>query len=716
MTIAHRISHGDAIRLGCMAGHQLQGAPTMRCWYGEWTSPQPQCIAAPCALPTIRNGYYSGGYRSGLTISHGSVIEFHCKPNYVRGVQEPPRCFEGRLMPEPPHCIEHDLVMNVIDDKAINADESVISVPKTQVLSPTGGSESTITYNTSTPSEMLWCEPPDKLENVLKYESTFSANHLPLISIAQINSNDNNDDNNNTTTAQSTTADSTPSTAAPITTTPITATTVFAKLIEMTTTYFTDFLNITDLSKGLALSAADNKSVDITDTTTAAGPQEKVYHPHGTEIVFNCLPAMNGQRNTWTITCEDGGWIGRASKCGKKDNFTLHDIFVAKKFEEDMAALELRKNNTCVYTNVDPNVWAFIGDQRIEEYTELSAGTQLIIRCKDIGKYNLIGSKTRKCVYGEWDGDRPQCFGLSQENDYALEKPPTILFRHQLGPIAQSVDGKLIVYPGTILHLECLWKRKFGAPVWEWSHSFRKYNQDWTTESGRDSGLEFRLSIFHAQKEDSGLYTCRTPNYHRHSVEIIVKPVHCSALVESDGLKIISPSTKMNAKALFTCRPGMKLNGTDSAECLPSGNWSADTPTCIITECPDLTNSTDITITDNQTDPRSMLKTTMNGRYVEVFCETPVIPTHGYLQGDKIQRFRGGDIVQFTCDTGYMLEGNPIVICQENSRWSGPPPNCVPACTYPGTTHGGIISIVKFFYSVNETVRFECADGYDMRG
>ena len=56
-----------------------------------------------------------------------------------------------------------------------------------------------------------------------------------------------------------------------------------------------------------------------------------------------------------------------------------------------------------------------------------------------------------------------------------MEKPPTILFRHQLGPIAQSNEGKLIVYPGTILHLECLWIRKYGIPHWQVSHSYRKY-------------------------------------------------------------------------------------------------------------------------------------------------------------------------------------------------------------------------------------------------
>lgn len=54
-----------------------------------------------------------------------------------------------------------------------------------------------------------------------------------------------------------------------------------------------------------------------------------------------------------------------------------------------------------------------------------------------------------------------------------MEKPPTILFRHELGPIAQSNEGKLIVYPGTVLHMECLWIRRFGTPKWNVSHTYR---------------------------------------------------------------------------------------------------------------------------------------------------------------------------------------------------------------------------------------------------
>lgn len=54
-------------------------------------------------------------------------------------------------------------------------------------------------------------------------------------------------------------------------------------------------------------------------------------------------------------------------------------------------------------------------------------------------------------------------------------------------------------------------------------HIFRKYPEGWSTDPGRDSQLEYRLSIFHASKDDSGLFTCITPARYTHSVEIEVK-------------------------------------------------------------------------------------------------------------------------------------------------------------------------------------------------
>lgn len=45
-------------------------------------------------------------------------------------------------------------------------------------------------------------------------------------------------------------------------------------------------------------------------------------------------------------------------------------------------------------------------------------------RCSDIGKYVMLGSQTRRCVGGTWDGVQPSCLGLNQEKDYASKFSP----------------------------------------------------------------------------------------------------------------------------------------------------------------------------------------------------------------------------------------------------------------------------------------------------
>ena len=57
----------------------------------------------------------------------------------------------------------------------------------------------------------------------------------------------------------------------------------------------------------------------------------------------------------------------------------------------------------------------------------------------------------------------------------------------------------------------------------------RVYPTGWNSEDGRDSALEYRLSILHASPDDSGEFTCTTPTRHTHSVHIEVK----GELVES---------------------------------------------------------------------------------------------------------------------------------------------------------------------------------------
>ncbi|XP_045540469.1 uncharacterized protein LOC106717941 [Papilio machaon] len=455
-------------------------------------------------------------------------------------------------------------------------------------------------------------------------------------------------------------------------------------------------------------------------------------YPHGTEITFRCIASIMGEKTTWKLICEHGDWVGKSFNCE----------------ELEAQSEELLSNNSCTFRNEEPHVVSFFNDLEITETVDFPPGSVIISRCSDIGKYAMTGSQTRKCIGGTWDGVKPTCFGLNQENDYAMEKPPTILFRHSQGPIAQTNDGKLLIYPGTVLHMECLWMRRFGNPKWNVTHYIpdpeRKYQEGWTTDPGRDSQLEYRLSILGAVKEDSGIYRCETPARQSHQVEIIVEDVHCPPLPIRRGLVASGVGTRLGTEIRFSCANGNALLGAHVLTCRASGNWSAPLPVCESVECGDVVH--DGPLNEGERRPRvTVVSRGVGGRAAfscapgwalsgaaetvclpaadwskpfpvckEVSCPALPPPASGYVLGRA--PYRAGDVLQFHCNPEHTLHGRPILVCQDSGRWSDKPPTCAQACTYPGTTISGRMSSVKFYYKIGETVSFTCEPGYRIKG
>lgn len=138
-------------------------------------------------------------------------------------------------------------------------------------------------------------------------------------------------------------------------------------------------------------------------------------------------------------------------------------------------------------------------------------------------------------------------------------------------------------------------------------------------------------------------------------------------------------SREVGGRAAFSCPPGHGLKGPSESVCQPSGEWSQPLPTCS-----------------------------------EVQCFHPGQPNNGYTQGNP--PYKAGDVVQFNCNEMYMMQGQPIIACQDNGRWSGPVPKCVRACSYPGTAISGRMSSVKFYYTIGEAVSFSCDNGLEIKG
>ena len=60
-----------------------------------------------------------------------------------------------------------------------------------------------------------------------------------------------------------------------------------------------------------------------------------------------------------------------------------------------------------------------------------------------------------------------------------------------------------------------------------------------------------------------------------------------------------------------------------------------------------------------------------------VGCGDPGVPVHGYKTGEN---YWAGQMVTFTCDTGYHLEGPTNRLCLEGGNWSDGMPTC--ECSY----------------------------------
>ena len=70
--------------------------------------------------------------------------------------------------------------------------------------------------------------------------------------------------------------------------------------------------------------------------------------------------------------------------------------------------------------------------------------------------------------------------------------PPTIVHHVPTGSVQPGSDGRLVVYPGSIVHLDCLFLRTRGNPVWIWSATSRRY------PTGELSTYHRVLAEFHA--------------------------------------------------------------------------------------------------------------------------------------------------------------------------------------------------------------------------
>ena len=106
----------------------------------------------------------------------------------------------------------------------------------------------------------------------------------------------------------------------------------------------------------------------------------------------------------------------------------------------------------------------------------------------------------------------------------------------------------------------------------------------------------------------------------------------------------------------FTCLPGWKIGGASSSTCLEDGSWTNAAPVCL-----------------------------------PVTCGAPPAISNSHVTLRDV--YNAGDIVTYTCDLGYEVEGASSLLCGNDGSWTGIYPRCIDVvCDSPPTVeHASVI-------------------------
>ena len=127
----------------------------------------------------------------------------------------------------------------------------------------------------------------------------------------------------------------------------------------------------------------------------------------------------------------------------------------------------------------------------------------------------------------------------------------------------------------------------------------------------------------------------------------------------------------------FSCNEGYVISSNITLDCLSNGEWNYPLPMCTI-----------------------------------VTCGNSGIPANGFTYGSS---FKFYDVLTFGCESGFSLIGNSSITCQANGHWSGNLPLCSHIdCPDPGIPNNGERHSSNFSYGAS--ISFTCNAGYELSG
>lgn len=132
-------------------------------------------------------------------------------------------------------------------------------------------------------------------------------------------------------------------------------------------------------------------------------------------------------------------------------------------------------------------------------------------------------------------------------------------------------------------------------------------------------------------------------------------------------------------KAVYSCRPGFRLEGDSFLTCSSKGKWQGQAPRCKESQCP-----------------------------------APAPVSHGFIEVDNFRGVYGhGTVATYSCIPGYVLQGNATSTCDHTGQWTNEAPICkAVTCGSPPVFPHARHTLLNGSTSWNGIAVYTCSDGY----